>query len=106
MFYRTIRFIEAGIKPCYVFDGKPPTLKGGELAKRKAAKEEAQKALETAQESGNLEDIERFSKRTVKMDATHISDCKRLLTLMGMPVVEAPCEAEAQCAALAKAGNV
>ena len=106
MFYRTIRFMEAGIKPCYVFDGKPPTLKGGELAKRKAAKEEAKKALESAQESGNLEDIERFSKRTVKMDSTHISDCKRLLTLMGMPVVEAPCEAEAQCAALAKAGKV
>ena len=29
-----------------------------------------------------------------------------LLKLMGMPVVEAPCEAEAQCAALAKAGKV
>ena len=34
MFYRTIRMLENGIKPVYVFDGKPPTLKSGELAKR------------------------------------------------------------------------
>jgi flap endonuclease-1 len=34
MFYRTIRLISNGIKPVYVFDGKPPTLKSGELAKR------------------------------------------------------------------------
>jgi hypothetical protein len=30
--------------------------------------------------------IRRFAKRTVKMDKTHIADCKKLLTLMGMPV--------------------
>jgi flap endonuclease-1 len=56
--------------------------------------------------AGSLEDMERFSKRTVRMDSTHTDDCKRLLRLMGMPVVEAPCEAEAQCAALAKADKV
>lgn len=28
-FYRTIRMAENGIKPCYVFDGKPPELKSG-----------------------------------------------------------------------------
>ena len=42
--------------------------------------------------TGNIEDVERFSKRTVKMEKTHIEDCKRLLRLMGMPVVDAPCE--------------
>ena len=26
--------VDSGIKPCYVFDGKPPEMKGGELAKR------------------------------------------------------------------------
>jgi len=33
-FQRTIRLIEYGLKPIWVFDGKPPTLKGGELARR------------------------------------------------------------------------
>jgi len=28
-FYRTIRIAENGIKPAYVFDGKPPDLKAG-----------------------------------------------------------------------------
>lgn len=28
-FYRTIRMVDHGIKPCYIFDGKPPELKGG-----------------------------------------------------------------------------
>jgi len=28
-FYRTIRMVENGIKPAYVFDGKPPELKSG-----------------------------------------------------------------------------
>ncbi len=32
IFYRTIRMVENGIKPCYVFDGKPPTLKSGEVS--------------------------------------------------------------------------
>lgn len=31
MFYRTVRMVDNGIKPVYVFDGKPPTLKSGEV---------------------------------------------------------------------------
>lgn len=31
MFYRTLRMVDNGIKPVYVFDGKPPTLKSGEV---------------------------------------------------------------------------
>jgi len=33
IFYRTIRMCENGIKPLYVFDGKPPTMKSGEVNK-------------------------------------------------------------------------
>lgn len=52
-FYRTIRMVEHGIKPVYVFDGKPPELKSGELSKRQERREEAQKALEKAEEAGS-----------------------------------------------------
>ena len=55
-------------------------------------KDAATKALEEAKDAGDVEDMDRFSKRTVKMDSTHIADCMKLLTLMGMPVVQAPCE--------------
>jgi flap endonuclease-1 len=53
-FYRTIRLVENGIKPVYVFDGKPPEMKSGELNKRAERREEAQKALEKATEAGNF----------------------------------------------------
>ena len=53
-FYRTIRMVEAGIKPVYVFDGKPPTMKGGELAKRAERREEAQLELNKAEEAGEI----------------------------------------------------
>ena len=41
--------------------------------------------------AGSIEDIDRFSKRTVSMTGTHQEDCKRLLRLMGIPVVEVRC---------------
>ncbi|VVC40698.1 XPG-I domain,XPG/Rad2 endonuclease,PIN domain-like,Flap endonuclease 1,5'-3' exonuclease, C-terminal [Cinara cedri] len=105
-FYRTIRLMENGIKPVYVFDGKPPQMKSSELEKRNDRRQEAQKALEKAEEDGNATEIDKFSKRLVKVTSTHTAECKELLKLMGVPYVEAPCEAEAQCAAMVKAGKV
>ncbi|KAK9192412.1 hypothetical protein WN944_003102 [Citrus x changshan-huyou] len=105
MFTRTIRLLEAGMKPIYVFDGQPPDLKKQELAKRYSKRADATDDLAEAVEAGNKEDIEKFSKRTVKVTKQHNDDCKRLLKLMGVPVVEAPSEAEAQCAALCKSGQ-
>ncbi|CAD5115657.1 DgyrCDS4613 [Dimorphilus gyrociliatus] len=106
MFYRTIRMVENGIKPVYVFDGKPPDMKSGELSKRSERREEAKKALDKAVETGDQENVEKFGKRLVKVTSQHNDECKKLLTLMGIPYVNAPCEAEAQCAALVKSGKV
>jgi flap endonuclease-1 len=52
IFNRTVRLLECGIKPVYVFDGKPPTLKSGELAKRSDRKRIASEALKVAEEQG------------------------------------------------------
>ena len=101
---RTFRLLTNGVKPIYVFDGKPPEMKSGELQKRAERKAEAEKALAEAIEAGNEEDVDKFSRRAVAMKSTHIEDCKKLLELMGVPFVQAPCEAEAECAALCRAG--
>jgi flap endonuclease-1 len=106
LFYRTLRIVDNGIKPVYVFDGAPPKLKSGELAKRFQRKSEAAAAHEEAKETGTAEDVEKFSRRTVRVTREHNEECQRLLKLMGIPYIIAPTEAEAQCAVLARAGKV
>lgn len=106
MFYRTLRIVDNGIKPLYVFDGAPPKLKSGELAKRFQRKAVATDGLEEAKETGTAEEVEKFSRRTVRVTREHNEECQRLLKLMGVPYIIAPTEAEAQCAVLARAGKV
>ena len=106
MFNRTIKMMTSGIRPVYVFDGKPPQLKGGELAKRLARREKAEADLAQAKDAGEADDVDKFSRRLVKVTRQHNDECKELLTLMGVPYLNAPCEAEAQCAELARKNKV
>jgi len=62
--------------------------------------------MEEAKNADNAEDEAKYERRLVKVSPQHVADTKTLLTLMGVPWVEASCEAEATCAELTKQGKV
>ncbi len=97
LFYRTIKLIDMGIKPIYVFDGEPPELKMREIQRRKEAKEEAQIEWKRALKERRIDDAKKFAKRTSTFTEEMITESKRILSYMGIPYIQAPGEGEAQC---------
>ena len=53
LFNRTIQFMENGVKPIWVFDGKAPDMKSGELEKRKEMKIKAEEEKLEAEKAGD-----------------------------------------------------
>lgn len=81
-------------------------MKANERAKREKKRAKAQVELQEAIKVGNEKVIKQLTVRALKITEQHNNDAKRLLNLMGIPYITAPGEAEAQCAAMAKAGIV
>ena len=102
LYNRSIMLMENGIRPCWVFDGKPPDAKIFVLRKRKERKENAEREKSEAKDEGDMEAALKFANQTVKIDKKMTDDAKKLIKLLGLPVIEAPSEAEATCAILAK----
>ena len=105
LFYRTINLAEHGIKPVYVFDGKPPEMKYIEIERRKRVKSEAVKKYEEAVKRGDTEAARRYAQMASKLTDEMVEEAKRLLDAMGIPYVQAPAEGEAQAAYMARKGD-
>ncbi len=105
LFYRTINFIEAGIKPVYVFDGQPPEIKYMEIERRRKIKEEAVRKYEEALKKGDLEAARRYAQMSARLTEDMVSNARKLLDAMGIPWVQAPAEGEAQAAYMTAKGD-
>jgi flap endonuclease-1 len=104
LFYRNVNFLSLGIKPVYVFDGKPPTMKAAEIERRRQIKKEATIKYEKALAEGNVEEIRKYAQQTTAMQDGMVDDAKHLLGLFGIPYVEAPSEGEATAAHMTQTG--
>ncbi len=105
MIYRNLAYLESGVKPIWVFDGKPPENKAGELARRAAIKSDAAEKESKAKKDGDVEEEVKQAKRNIQVTQPMMEAAKELVKLLGIPVVQAKSEAEAQCVALVKAGK-
>jgi flap endonuclease-1 len=106
LFHRSSALLELGIKPVFVFDGKPPELKKKTIEERKAVKAEAEKEWKQALEEGDMKRALSKATRTSKLDAGMIEESLSLLDALGIPWVRAPSEGEAQMGHMARKGDV
>lgn len=106
LLYRNANFLELGIKPVYVFDGTPHKLKARTIMERSERRNKAKREWEEAVEKGDYQKA--FSKATQSSRITNevVESSRILLSYLGIPVVQAPEEGEAQAAYMALKGDV
>ena len=107
LFYRTTRLIaDYGLELVFVFDGKPPALKTAEIARRREVRARFETEAAEARAAGDLGRAYAKSTMTSRLTKEMIAEARELLTLLGIPVVQAPGEGEAQAASMAARGDV
>ncbi len=94
-----------GIKLVFCFDGQPPELKFHERKRRKEAKILAEKSYAEAIEKKDLVEMKKYAARTTRLTGEMIEEAKTLIKAFGLPVIQAPSEAEAQAAHIVKQGK-
>lgn len=104
LFYRTCKLLENGIKPIYVFDGKPHAFKARVQAERRGAKKIAEEKWKKALELEKYADAKKYAQATSRLTMEMVNESKLLLDAIGVPTVQAPGDGEAQAAVMAQKG--
>ncbi len=105
LFYRSINFLEHNIKPIYVFDGTPSELKLDTIKERKKVKENAKEKMIQAQDDEDFREAKKFAQFTSTLDSGMIEESKKLIDFMGIPIIQADSEGEAQSAYIVDKGD-
>lgn len=103
---RNSALLQNGVKPIYIFDGQSHPLKSREKKRRADVKKTAQIAYDKAVSEGDILTAQKFAKQLNYLTPQLIEDSKRLLTHMGIPIIDAPGEGEAQAAIMVKEGSL
>jgi flap endonuclease-1 len=102
LFYRNMSLLHEGIRLIYVFDGKAPALKYGTQEKRQEIKDEAAEKYNKAVEEEDIASMGKYARQIVHLDKEKIIESKELLEAMGIAVIQAPGEGEAQASYISK----
>ena len=84
LFFRISTLVDNGIRPCIVFDGKPPKLKRKLLEERRLRKIKAEIEWEAAISAGDVETARTKAQQTTRLDKEMLIESKRLLDLLGI----------------------
>lgn len=106
IFSRVSNLINKDIRLCFVFDGKPPELKLEEQESRSSRKKIADEKRQLALEEGDIDSALKYSKQSSRLNWEMVREAKELISAMGLPVVQAPSEAEAQASFMCRKGDV
>lgn len=102
IFYRNISLLSNGLKLIYVFDGEPPELKGKTHDMRSWNREIAREKYDIAKSKEDLDSMKKYSSQSIRINDEMIVESKELLEAMGIAVIQAPSEGEAEAAYLTK----
>ena len=105
LFSRTTKLMKKGIKLAYVFDGDAPDLKIKERERRKEVKINAEKKYRDAVSKKDLKDMKKYASMTSRLTPEMVEEAKKLVEYLGLPVIQAPSEGEAQAAYMVKKGD-
>jgi flap endonuclease-1 len=100
LFYRNVNLLAEDIKLIYIFDGKPSPLKLKEIDRRRQVKQDALNKYQEAITAGRFEDARKYGQATSVLTDKMVEESKMILTLLGIPYIQAPSEGEAAAAQL------
>ncbi len=106
LFSRTTRLMRDGLQLAFVFDGKPPELKQKERQRRVEIKKKAREKYDIAAEKKDIKAMKKYASRTSKLTGDMIEESKELISALGLPVIQAPSEGEAQMAYVVNKENL
>jgi flap endonuclease-1 len=107
LLYRTTRLVaDYDVDLVFVFDGKPPGLKREEIKARRQTRGKAAEEYEAAIRRRDYATAWSKAVTSTRLTGDLVGDAKRLLTMLGIPWVQAPSEGEAQAAHMCTQGQV
>ena len=106
LFHRTTKLMRAGLKLAFVFDGIPPELKQKERLRRAQLKHDATLKFKEAEQKEDIAEMKKYAMRTSRLTPDMVEESKILLSALGLPIIQAPSEGEAQAAQMVSKGDV